>query len=87
MVQFVLEAFFSDLEDVCNIRKIEEILHVVQAVRFGIRVCEFSVDLRFTETLASHLEEPHQVVVLASVIGDLDNLCKVRGIFSFDIRI
>jgi hypothetical protein len=59
----------------------------VQAICFGIRVCEFSVNLGLTETLAGHLEEPHQVVVLAGVIGDLNDLCKVRGIFSFDIRI
>lgn len=73
LVELVLETLLSDLEDVGDVHHTKEVLHVEQTV--GLRLCasKFNVNPRLAKRLAGHLEVPDKVVVLASVICDLDN--------------
>jgi hypothetical protein len=45
LIQFIVKALLPNLEDIRNVRHAEEIFHVVQPVRLGIRVCERRVNL------------------------------------------
>ena len=59
----------------------------MQTVGLCVGVGELGVNLRLTERLTSHLEVANEVVVLACVIRDLDDLSEVRRILGLDIRI
>ena len=64
----------------------EEVLHVVQPVRLGVRDGELRVDLRLAQRLAGHLQVPDQVVVLAGPTGRLDHLGVVGRVVGLDVR-
>ena len=57
----------------------------MEAVGLGVGVRKLCVDLGFAERLASHLEVTNELVVLASMVGNLDDLCEVRGILCLDV--
>lgn len=68
LVQLVLEALLSNLQDVCDVGHSKEVLHVMKTVGLGISIRQLRIDLRFTERFASHLEEANQVIVLAGAV-------------------
>jgi len=59
----------------------------VQPISFGIRVGEFCVDLGLAEGLPCHLEVANEFIMLAGMIANLDDLSKVAGVLSLDIRL
>lgn len=87
LVQLILETLLSDLKNVCDIGHTQEVLHVMQTVRLSIGIGQFRVNLGLAKGLASHLEEPDEIIVFTSVVRDLDDLGIVGGILSLDVRI
>ena len=87
LIELVLETLLSDLQDVCDVCHAKEVLHIVKTVRLRVRVRELGIDLGLADVLPRHLEVANEVVVLACVIRNLDDLGEVRGILGLDIRI
>ena len=87
LIQFILKTLLSHFEYICNVRHVQKILHVVEAVGLHICIRQLSVDLRLTESLAGHLEEADKIVVLASMVRDLNDFREVRWILCLDVRI
>jgi hypothetical protein len=59
----------------------------VETIHLGISIRQLGVELRFTKSFARHLEIADEVVLLASTIGDLNNLKEIGGIASLDVRV
>ena len=87
LIQLVVETFLSDFQNIGNVRKSQEVLHVVQAVRLRVGVRELRVDLRLAQRLARHLQIADKVVMLAGVVRDLDDLGEVGRVLCLDVRI
>src|SRR6202044_1490569 len=79
--------FFSDFQNIRDVRHAKEVLHVVQAIGLGIRICQLRIDSRLTKRFASHLKEANKVVMLSSTIRDFDDFGEVGRIFSLDVRV
>ena len=59
----------------------------MQPIRLGVGIRELSVDLGLPKRLARHLKVADEVVVLASMVRDLNDLDEVGGIVCLDIRL
>lgn len=87
LVKLVVEALLSNLQNIRNVCHGQEVLHVVQSIGPCISIRELGVDLWLTKSLTCHLQIPHEIVMLASSVRNLDHLGKVRRILGLDIRI
>lgn len=87
LVQLVVEALLSNVQDISDVRHAKEVLHIVQAISLSIRVRQLGIDLRFAERLASHLEVTDEIVLLASTVSNLDDFGIVGRILSLDVRV
>ena len=85
LVEVVLETLLSNLQDIRDVGHTKEVLHVMETISLRVRVRQLGVDLGFTESLASHLEESYEVVMLASAAGDLDDLEEVGWILGLNV--
>jgi len=86
LVQFVFKVLFANFKDISDVGHSKKVLHVVESIRFRIGICKFGIDLGFAQGLTSHLQIPDELIVLAGVVGDFDDLSKVRRILGFDVR-
>lgn len=59
----------------------------MESVGLCVRVGELRVDLGLTQHLTRHLEVTDEVVLLASTVGDLDDLGVVGGVLRLDVRV
>lgn len=87
MIELVVEALLADFEDVGDVSHGQEVLHIMEAVRFRICVGKLSVHLGFTKRPPGHLQVPNEIVMLARTARNLDSFDKVRGILGLDIRV
>jgi hypothetical protein len=87
LVELIFETFLTDDEDICDVSEVEEIFHIVEAIRLGVRVRELGVDLGLTQCFASHLKVADEVVMFTRVVSDFDDFCKVRRVFCLDVRV
>lgn len=86
-VETCLESLLTSGEEVGNIGHSEELLHIVETISLGVGDGEFSIDRRFSESLASHLEVSNEVVGLSCPGSGFDNFEVVRRILSLDVRV
>ena len=87
IVQSILETLLADLKNVRNIGHGQEFLHVVESIGLGISVGQLCVDLGFTSRLPCHLQVSDEIVVLASPVGNFDDLGVVGGVISLDVGV
>ena len=87
MVKLIIEALLADVKDISDVGEAKEVLHIVQAIRLGVRVRQLRVDLWLTKCLPSHLQVPDEIILFASAVGNFDHFSIVRRILSLDIRV
>ena len=87
LVELVVEALFTDIQNIRNIGHGQEVLHIVQSIGLGISMRKFSVDLWFPQALPGHLEEANKVVVLVGASCQFNDLRVVRRVLCLDVRV
>jgi hypothetical protein len=55
------------------------ILHIMQMIGLGIRVCQLRINFRLAKGFASHLEATNEDIMLASMTRNFDDLAKFDG--------
>jgi hypothetical protein len=59
----------------------------METISLRVCICQFRVNLGLPEGLASHLKEPHKVVMFARVVSNFDDLREVGWVFRLDVRV
>ena len=84
LVKLILEAFFSNFQNICDGHHAKEVLHVMQVIGLGICICQLHIDSQLTKRFGSHSNKANKVVMFSSTIQDFDDFGKVGQIFSLD---
>lgn len=72
---------------ISNIQSSKEVLEVMEAIGFGEGKQQVSIDLRLTNGLSGHLQESHEVLVLAGSTRNLNDLLVIARIIGADVGI
>lgn len=86
-VQSSLESFLSRTQLISDVRHTQELLHVMQSIRSGVRESQLGIDDGFSKRFPSHLQISNEVVEFGGSSGGLDHFEIIGRIGSFDIRI
>ena len=85
LVVSFLKRFISGGFDIGNVGSAQEIFKFSELVSAGIAESQRSIDGHLAQSLAGHAEELDQILVLACVSGNLDDLEEVGWILGADV--